>query len=263
MTSYHQARKRFGQNFLIDPLIINHIIHTIAPQRSDNLVEIGPGLGALTLPLLELVDTLHAVEIDRDLIPKLKQRCTKHNHLILHNVDALQFDFRQLMTNTQPLRIIGNLPYNISTPLLFHLLNYADIISDMHFMLQKEVALRLAAKPKTSAYGRLSVMMQYHCDVEVMFMVGAEAFSPSPQVESAIVRLIPQANIPMPAQDINILANVVRAAFGQRRKTLRNALKALITPQQLTSLGIAPQARAEELEISDFVQISNFICDEN
>jgi 16S rRNA (adenine1518-N6/adenine1519-N6)-dimethyltransferase len=248
----HQARKRFGQNFLVCRGTIARIVEAIAPRRNDCLVEIGPGLGALTEPLLERVDHLHVVEIDRDLIARLRERFPPE-HLTIHEGDALEFDFGAL---GRDLRIAGNLPYNISTPLLFHLASFAGSVRDMHFMLQKEVVDRMVAAPGTPDYGRLSVMLQYRFDMERLFVVPPGAFNPAPKVDSAIVRLLPKPAAMLTARDEALLAKVVSAAFGQRRKMLRNNLREWFSEVQLRDLGIAPTARAEELTVEDYVRLA-------
>lgn len=257
----HQARKRFGQNFLTDQAIIQQIIASIGPKPGQCLVEIGPGLGALTEHLLDRAGALHAVELDRDLVPILRTQFFNYPGLQLHEADALKFDYAQLydQANSRPLRIVGNLPYNISTPLIFHLLSYHAIISDMHFMLQKEVVQRLAASPNDKNYGRLSIMMQYYCQVESLFNVPAQAFRPAPKVESAIVRLIPYSQLPQKVDNITLFEQVLKTAFSQRRKTLRNNLKPLMTDQELADLDIDPNARPEQLEMSAFIRITDYL----
>ncbi|MDQ2994363.1 MAG: 16S rRNA (adenine(1518)-N(6)/adenine(1519)-N(6))-dimethyltransferase RsmA [Pseudomonadota bacterium] len=247
-------RKRFGQHFLHDRGIITKIVNAINPQRTQHLVEIGPGLGALTHAILPLVDHLDAIEIDRDLIPILKESATTLGNLSIHEFDALQYDFRQLGAH---LRVVGNLPYNISTPLIFHLLEQLDCIEDMHFMLQREVVDRLAAKPGNKIYGRLSVMVQYHCHVDKLFNVAPGAFNPPPEVDSAIVRLLPYAAPPYHATSLNALRLIVNSAFSQRRKTLRKSLTNYLNPTDWQTLGIDSQLRPEQLSVADFVAISN------
>lgn len=259
----HRARKRFGQNFLHDTGIIRRIIAAIHPQATDNMVEIGPGKGALTSLLLERLDQLQVVELDRDLIPLLEQQFPNPEKLIIHQADALKFDFQTLGTVDKPLRIVGNLPYNISTPLLFHLLHYHELIKDMHFMLQLEVVKRLAAQPGNKNYGRLSAMTQYFCDVEHLFDVPPEAFNPAPKVTSAIVCLRPRPPR-IVAKNLQTLEDVLRNAFNQRRKTLRNTLKNLFDSEQLdalaTDINIDLSQRPEKLGIDDFVMISNALA---
>ncbi|QID17154.1 16S rRNA (adenine(1518)-N(6)/adenine(1519)-N(6))-dimethyltransferase RsmA [Nitrogeniibacter mangrovi] len=249
----HQARKRFGQNFLSDPNIIRKIVEAIAPQRGQNMVEIGPGLGAMTDPLLERVGHLQVVEIDRDLIARLHERYLPEQ-LTVHEGDALKFDFARLGDD---LRVVGNLPYNISTPLLFHLARFADRVRDMTFMLQKEVVMRMVAAPGSGDYGRLSVMLQYRFRMGRLFDVPPGAFRPVPKVISSIVRLVPRPAEALEARDEEILSQVVTAAFGQRRKTLRNTLRGLIDEAGLERLGIDPGDRAERLAVADFVRIAN------
>ncbi|RJQ48080.1 MAG: 16S rRNA (adenine(1518)-N(6)/adenine(1519)-N(6))-dimethyltransferase RsmA [Gammaproteobacteria bacterium] len=253
----HAARKRFGQHFLHDQTVIQRIVAALHPQPGDHLVEIGPGRGALTRPLLAAVGALDVIELDRDLIPLLQAECAGMGELRIHQADALKFDFTALVKHGERLRIAGNLPYNISTPLLFHLLDHAHAIQDMHFMLQKEVAQRMVAAPGGKDYGRLSVMLQYRCEMEKLFTVGAGAFSPPPKVESAVVRIIPRAQPAVHLDDEAAFARVVSTAFAQRRKTLRNSLKTLLTGQQIRALGIAPDARAEQLSLDQFALLSN------
>ena len=252
----HTPRKRFGQNFLHDPHVIGKIISTIQPKQDENLVEIGPGQGAITLPLLEAAGALTVIELDRDLIEPLKARCSTIGTLSVHNVDALRFDFCELASKG-PLRIIGNLPYNISTPILFHLLNQHDCIKDMHFMLQKEVVERMAAGPGSKQYGRLSVMLQYRCRVSALFGIGAESFTPPPRVESAFVRLEPYDQLPVSVDSESVFTTLVRLAFSQRRKTLRNALRDLLDAEEIMKLGIDPSLRAEMLALKDFAALAN------
>jgi 16S rRNA (adenine1518-N6/adenine1519-N6)-dimethyltransferase len=252
----HVARKRFGQNFLVSPGVVRNIVEAIAPKRDDVIVEIGPGLGALTEPLLERLDHLHVVEIDRDLIARLRERFPP-GRLTIHEGDALEFDVGALGRN---LRIVGNLPYNISTPLLFHLAEFAASVRDMHFMLQKEVVDRMVAEPGTSDYGRLSVMLQYRFEMERLFVVPPGAFNPAPKVDSAIVRLSPKPRERLDARDEALLAKLVTAAFGQRRKMLRNNLQELVDEAGLAAVGVAPTARAEELSVADFVRMANLLA---
>lgn len=254
----HQARKRFGQNFLQDQNIIRNILLNIQPRVGDNIAEIGPGLGAITEHLLNATEGhLNVVEIDRDLVQVLKTQFFNYPHLQIHQGDALKFDFSQLVTADNKLRIVGNLPYNISTPLIFHLLSFTGKVKDMHFMLQKEVVDRMAAGPGDSNYGRLGIMVQYHCRVESLFTVPPTAFDPQPKVDSAIVRLTPYAKPPVPALDHQQLSSLVTTAFNQRRKTIRNNLKKLISAEQLEALGIDPGLRPENLSLQNFVAISD------
>lgn len=259
----HKARKRFGQNFLHDQGVIGRIIRAINPQPKHHLVEIGPGLGALTEELLDATNGhLDAVELDRDLIPVLRTQFFRYaDTFTIHEADALKFDFAGLKQDERPLRIVGNLPYNISTPLIFHLVSFNGLIEDMHFMLQKEVVDRLAAGPGDNHYGRLGIMAQYYCRVEPLFIVPPGAFSPAPKVDSAIVRLVPYAEPPIPAKDVGQLQHVVRTAFGQRRKTLRNNLKQLISADALEALDIDPGLRPERLTLAEFVRISDALTD--
>lgn len=257
--SPHQARKRFGQNFLVDHNIIDKIVAAIAPAPDQNLIEIGPGQGAITEPILAKCPQLNVVELDRDLIPLLEQKFLEYPDFHIHQGDALKTDFSQFYHKDQPLRIIGNLPYNISTPLLFHLLNFSDLIRDMYFMLQKEVVDRMAAVPGDKNYGRLSVMIQYRCQVQPLFRVPPTAFKPAPKVESAIVQLIPYAKPPYPADDLQLLSRLVRASFQQRRKTMRNTLKHMLKTEQLALLDLDLTLRPENLNVEDFVKLSNQI----
>lgn len=258
MNSGHKARKRFGQNFLSDDHIIARIVDVINPQADDNMVEIGPGQAALTRLLLQKLDALDVIEIDRDLVARLQPLREQYPGLTIHSADALRFDFRSLQKSVdKKLRVIGNLPYNISTPLLFHLIDQLDVIEDMHFMLQKEVVERMAAEPGGGDYGRLSIMVQYRCQVENMFLVPPTAFSPQPKIDSAIVRLTPHAELPHPARDEKRLAQLVNHAFTQRRKTLRKSLKNFIPAEQIEAIGIDPMRRPETLSIAEFVALAN------
>ncbi|WP_148864386.1 16S rRNA (adenine(1518)-N(6)/adenine(1519)-N(6))-dimethyltransferase RsmA [Marinobacter fonticola] len=258
-TAGHQARKRFGQNFLHDPGVIERIVRAINPKPDDALVEIGPGLGALTEELLAVTPSLQVVELDRDLIPVLRTKFFNYPDFRIHEADALRFDFAALAAE-KPLRIVGNLPYNISTPLIFHLLEQAGVVHDMHFMLQKEVVQRLAATAGENNYGRLGIMAQYHCQVQPLFEVGSGAFRPAPKVDSAIVRLVPHKTLPFPAQDLGQLQAVVRTAFNARRKTLRKALGGLISAEQLRALGIDDGLRPENLTLADYVSIADSLA---
>lgn len=253
----HSVRKRFGQNFLHDNNIIHKIVAAIAPQKNQHVVEIGPGLGALTYALLPLVEHLDAIEIDRDLIERLTAAPAAKNKLQIYEQDALTFDFTTL--GVTPLRLIGNLPYNISTPLIFHCLEQIPQIYDMHFMLQKEVVERICTAPNTSEYGRLSVMVQYYCTATSLFTVPATAFRPQPRVESAIIRLVPNAQRALNSAQELVFAQVVKQAFSQRRKTLRNVLKDLISEAEFSQIGIDPQARAQTLRVQDFIALTMII----
>jgi 16S rRNA (adenine1518-N6/adenine1519-N6)-dimethyltransferase len=259
----HTARKRFGQNFLVSDGIIRKIVDAIAPQNGDTVVEIGPGLGALTEPLLERIAHLHVVEIDRDLIARLQQRFPPER-LTIHQGDALEFDFGTLK-GAGRLKIVGNLPYNISSPLLFHLVPFAPQVYDMHFMLQKEVVDRMVAEPGSKDFGRLSVMLQYRYHMERMFIVPPGAFNPPPKVDSAIVRMIPvdlqKVGAGGTATDAALFAKVVTAAFSQRRKMLRNTLREFISEADLAALGITPTARAEDIAVADYVRLANTLAD--
>ena len=257
--SKHVARKRFGQNFLVDAQVIGEIVAAVAPQRDDLVVEIGPGLGALTGPLLARLDHLHVVEIDRDIVARLRQRYSPER-LTIHEGDALAFDFGAVANSAgKKLSVVGNLPYNISTPLLFHLAQFADRTREMHFMLQKEVVERMVAEPGTADYGRLSVMLQYRFVMDWLLDVPPESFDPAPKVDSAVVRLIPRAQEDLTVRDEARFAELVAAAFGQRRKMLRNNLKGLVDDGLLERLGIAPTARAEELPLADYIALANAV----
>jgi len=259
----YKAKKKFGQNFLVDEQIIADIIAAIHPEPEDNMVEIGPGLGALTRPLLKKLSHLHVIEIDRDIIARLENDYPPNNQvqdrkLVIHAGDALEFDFATL---NAPLRIVGNLPYNISSPLLFHFADYAGRIKDMHFMLQNEVVERMIAEPSTPEYGRLSVMLQYRFHMEKLLDVPPESFRPAPKVDSAIVRLIP-----LPANEIivrneKLFASIVRSAFGQRRKTLRNTLRGYLGEADFEKLGIDAQLRAENLGVAEFAKVANYLAE--
>jgi 16S rRNA (adenine1518-N6/adenine1519-N6)-dimethyltransferase len=255
----HVPRKRFGQHFLRDQAIIQRIIAVLAPKSNEHLVEIGPGQGALTVPVLSQVKQLEAVELDRDLIPPLQERSLNAGKLHIYAADALEFNFASIKNDEKRLRIFGNLPYNISTPLIFHLLSFTTVIEDMLFMLQKEVAERLAAREDTEHYGRLSVMVQYHCQVELLFDVPAQAFHPPPQVQSSIVRLVPHREPVYLAKDYSLFEKIVKHAFGQRRKTLRNSLKDLITDEMWEGISIRSNRRAETLSVKDFIEIANSV----
>ena len=254
----HRARKRFGQNFLQDKQIIDHIIRALNLQPADNVLEIGPGLGALTQPLLRGLNQLTAIEIDRDLQAHLTEMFSAGGKLTVIEADALTIDYSEF---GERLRVIGNLPYNISTPLLLRLLHYAPHIEDMHFMLQKEVVDRMAAGPGSKAYGRLSVMLQYYCDVEHLFDVPPEAFNPQPKVDSAIVRLTPHTTSPYPVVDFSDLERLVACAFSMRRKTLANNLKPVMSAAALTALGIDPVMRPEQISVADYVTIVESTAD--
>jgi 16S rRNA (adenine1518-N6/adenine1519-N6)-dimethyltransferase len=250
----HHPRKRFSQNFLIDEAAIADIVRAIAPQRDDRMVEIGPGLEALTRPLARVVRPLHVVEIDRDLVARLRAAWSAER-LVVHEGDALEFDFAALGPD---LRVVGNLPYHISTPILFHLAQSAHAVRDIHVMLQAEVVARIVAEPGSSEYGRLSVMLQYRFDMEKVLDVAAEAFRPAPKVESAVVRMIPRSDDRRRAADERMLEDTVAAAFSQRRKTLRNTLGGVLDAHDFETLGIDPQARAQTLPVEAFVRIADY-----
>nr|WP_136252562.1 16S rRNA (adenine(1518)-N(6)/adenine(1519)-N(6))-dimethyltransferase RsmA [Ningiella ruwaisensis] len=254
----HTARKRFGQNFLHDEYVIDQIVSAIDPKRGENLLEIGPGLGALTEPVAEIVDRLHVIELDRDLAKRLREHPFIQSKLNVIEQDALHFDFSSL-ANNQKLRVFGNLPYNISTPLMFHLFSFANYVEDMHFMLQLEVVKRLCATHNDSLYGKLSVMSQYYCSAQAVVMVPPSAFKPAPKVDSAVVRLVPHQKAPVEVHSVDTLENVVGTAFNQRRKTIRNSLKNLISEDSLESLGIDAQRRAQTLSLNEFAHIANWV----
>ena len=253
----HRARKRFGQNFLHDAGVIHRILRGIHARAGERLVEIGPGQGALTEGLLNSGAQLDVIELDHDLVPILRAKFGSNPAFNLHQGDALKFDFNSLNPEPRSLRVVGNLPYNISTPLIFHLLANAGVIRDMHFMLQKEVVERLAATPGGGDWGRLSIMVQYHCRVEHLFNVGPGAFNPPPKVDSAIVRLTPHDVLPHPAKDHRLLERVVREAFNQRRKTLRNTLKALLSTTEIEAAGVDGSLRPEQLDLAAFVRLAD------
>jgi len=253
----HYPRKRFGQNFLIDDHLIASIIHVINPASGDRFVEIGPGMGALTQPLLTLLEHLHVVEIDRDIVQWLRTKYSEQK-LTIYAVDALKFDFSQLGTT---LRIVGNLPYNISTPLLFHLSQYCSSTIDMHFMLQQEVVDRMVAQPSTSDYGRLSVMLQNQFEMEKLLSVPATSFHPIPKVESAIIRMMPRSAPIVPAAERPLFTKIVTAAFAQRRKTLRNTLKNHLQSTDFATLQLDSSARAENLSVFDYAVITRYLTD--
>lgn len=255
----HQPRKRFGQHFLIDPTILMEIMRCLHLQKTDNVIEIGPGQGALTEFLLSQVDHLDVIELDRDLVEFLKQHYDQ-NKLTIHAADALNFSYHSLSKNKSGLRIVGNLPYNISTPLLFKLFDEINCIRDMHFMLQKEVVLRLTAEVGTTDYGRLSVMSQYFCDNSDLFSVAPDAFDPLPKVESAVVRLVPKKNQQtLSPKQFKQFSDVVKEAFNYRRKKLGNALKRLIDVKTLAALNIDPDLRPQDISVDEFVRISQAI----
>jgi 16S rRNA (adenine1518-N6/adenine1519-N6)-dimethyltransferase len=255
----HLPRKRFGQNFLHDPGIIRRIVAVVHPRPGERLVEIGPGRGAITIGLLQAAGRLDAVELDRDLIEPLAARCAGLGELRIHNADALYLDLCRLYPG-QMLRLVGNLPYNLSTPLLFRFIAQAHCVHDMHFMLQREVVERIAAAPGSKTYGRLSVMTQAYCRTEPLFRIRPGAFTPAPKVDSAFLRLTPHRPLPVPVLDPPFLSRLVAQAFAQRRKTLRNSLKGLVTREQLVERNLDPGQRAEQLSVETFVQLANAAC---
>ncbi|MBJ7576146.1 16S rRNA (adenine(1518)-N(6)/adenine(1519)-N(6))-dimethyltransferase RsmA [Luteimonas sp. MC1828] len=250
------AKKSLGQHFLHERGVVDRIVLAVDPRPGDHIVEIGPGQGAMTYPLLDRHGRLTAIEFDRDLLAPLAARARAHGELELVHANVLDVDFTALAAGT-PIRLVGNLPYNLSSPILFHALDHAAVVRDMHFMLQKEVVDRMAAGPGSKVYGRLSVMLQAYCRVTALFTVGPGAFKPPPKVDSAVVRLVPR-----PPEEIGIdnrarFAAIVRAAFGQRRKTLRNALQPLCSADEISAAGVDPSQRAEQLEVADFIRIAN------
>ena len=258
----HRARKRFGQNFLNDVFVIDSIVSAINPRKGEAMLEIGPGLAALTEPVARDLDHMTVIEIDRDLAERLRHHPQLKDKLTVREQDAMSADFSAISAELgQKLRVFGNLPYNISTPLMFHLFDYTDSISDMHFMLQKEVVNRLAAGPGSKAYGRLSVMAQYYCQVIPVLEVPPYAFKPAPKVDSAVVRLVPHAQKPFPVKNLRWLSRVTTDAFNQRRKTLRNGLSHLFSVEQLEALGIDPTLRAENITVEQFCRLANWLSD--
>lgn len=253
----HRAKKRFGQNFLVDTNIIEKIIYSINPATDDHVIEIGPGLGALTQPLLKILTRLDVIELDRDVIPELN-KLERHDRLHIHNIDVLAFDFTDFERSSfkhDKIRIIGNLPYNISTAVLFHLIKHRDIVQDLHFMLQKEVVERIAADVGSHDYGRLSVMMQLYFRITPLFMVAPQCFRPAPRVQSAIVRLTPRSKIAISANEHDAFAELVRQAFSHRRKTLKNTLKGFCDTAQMDAAGIDPGKRPQELGLNDYIKL--------
>ncbi|STV63201.1 dimethyladenosine transferase [Klebsiella pneumoniae subsp. pneumoniae] len=258
----HLARKRFGQNFLNDQFVIDSIVSAINPQKGQAMVEIGPGLAALTEPVGERLDQLTVIELDRDLAARLQTHPFLGPKLTIYQQDAMTMNFGELAEKMgQPLRVFGNLPYNISTPLMFHLFSYTDAIADMHFMLQKEVVNRLVAGPNSKAYGRLSVMAQYYCQVIPVLEVPPSAFTPPPKVDSAVVRLVPHSTMPYPVKEIRVLSRITTEAFNQRRKTIRNSLGNLFSVEVLTELGIDPAMRAENISVAQYCLMANWLSD--
>ena len=257
----HRARKRFGQNFLRDTGIIDRLVRAIHPVEGDRLVEIGPGQGAITQGSLDGAQALDVIELDRDLVPGLRTQFFNYPEFRIHQADALAFDFRSPVEPGEQLRVVGNLPYNISTPLIFKLLEVHDVVRDMHFMLQKEVVARLASRPDSGQWGRLSIMAQYFCRVDYLFDVPPEAFVPRPKVDSAIVRLTPHVTRPHQAHDMAVFASVVKQAFAQRRKTLRNNLKTVMSAEQMEALSINPTRRPETLSLEEYVRLANALSE--
>lgn len=256
----HTARKRFGQNFLHDPAVIERIVKAIAPKTTDHLVEIGPGLGAITEPVAEIAGRLTVVELDRDLAQRLAEHPVLASKLTIHQTDAMKFDFNKLVPADGKLKIFGNLPYNISTPLLFHLFEFADHIENMHFMLQKEVVERMTAPHGSKTYGRLTVMTQFFCHAMPVVEVGPGAFKPAPKVDSAVVRLIPKSAAERQDVPVTVLNRVCLEAFNQRRKTLRNCFANFATVAQIEALGIDPTLRPEQLPVSEFIRIAKWLA---
>lgn len=256
----HQARKRFGQNFLHDPAVIERIVKAIAPKPGEHLVEIGPGLGALTEPVAERCGHLTVVELDRDLAQRLREHPTLADKLTIYQTDAMKFDFSQLMPADGKLKVFGNLPYNISTPLLFHLFEFADCIENMHFMLQKEVVERMTAGHGSKTFGRLSVMTQFFCQAIPVVEVGPGAFKPAPKVDSAVVRLIPKPVAERADVPVAVLNRVCLEAFNQRRKTLRNCFSNFATASDIEALGINPGLRPEQLPVSEFIRVAQWLA---
>ena len=252
----HRARKRFGQHFLTDPGVTDAIIRAVHPTKDDVIVEIGPGQGAITDTLARSAGHLHAVELDRDLVARLRQQYAGNPDVTVHEADALQFDFSTLGDR---IRVVGNLPYNISTPLLFHLLKFREQILDMHFMLQKEVVNRMAAAPGSKAYGRLGIMLGCHLNIESLFDVPPDAFDPPPAVTSAVVRLDPLPASTFQIDDEAGFSTLVATAFMQRRKTLRNSLKKLVERPDFEAAGIDAGLRPEQVSIADYVRLSNYL----
>lgn len=256
-----EAKKHLGQHFLHERGIIEKIVLAVDPRPGDRLVEIGPGQGAITFPLLDRHHALTVIEFDRDLIAPLTAAAHAHGDLTVIHRDVLQVDFSALAAESGgPLRLVGNLPYNLSSPILFHALDHAAAIRDMHFMLQKEVVDRMAAAPGSKVYGRLSVMLQAYCTVTPLFKVPPGAFRPPPKVDSAVVRLVPHAPDAIAVADRACFANVVRAAFGQRRKTLRNALQGVADSSRIEAAGLRPDARAEQVDVAGFVRLANLVA---
>lgn len=255
----HRPRARFSQHFLQDRAIIARLVEVIDPKPGETVVEIGPGLGALTEPLLERLGRLDVVEIDTRLVAALRRRFSGIEGLRIHHADALTFDFASLASETPGLRVVGNLPYHISTPLLFHLFAHSPILADMHFMLQRELVQRLVSPPGSRRYGRLSVTVQYHCRVEKLFDVKPEAFRPVPRVASTVIRLTPHSEPPVPLASLSAFESLVARAFAQRRKTLRNSLKGWLNEDQIRAANVDPGTRPETLDLADFAELANLL----
>ena len=260
--SINKPRKRFGQNFLHDSFVIANIVKAINPAKDDHFIEIGPGLGAISAPLISKIAKLDAIEIDYDLIPKLSAKFKDQNNFTIHQADILKFDLLSIIAQQTKVRVAGNLPYNISTPLLFKLINYINNIQDLHFMLQKEVAHRLIATPGNKNYGRLTIMMQYYFDIQLLLEVPASAFKPAPKVVSSFIRLIPKEN--SSRENIinqDLFSNIVTQAFNKRRKTIKNSLENFINYDDFIKLDIDPKLRPEQLSISDYIILSNYLAE--
>ena len=253
-------KKNLGQHFLHERGVIDKIVHAVDPQPGDRLVEIGPGQGAITFPLLRKHGALTVIEFDRDLITPLMEAAEGIGELTIIHKDVLKVDFGKLAADGPPIRLVGNLPYNISTPILFHVLEHAGVVRDMHFMLQKEVVERMASEPGSKVYGRLSVMLQAICTVAPLFSVPPGAFRPPPKVDSAVVRLLPRPAEQIGIDDPVLFEQLVRNSFGQRRKTLRNAVQSLCKAEDIEAAGLRPDARAEQLAVADFVRLANHLA---
>ncbi len=250
-------RKRFGQHLLNNQITIANIVNVIQPKKEESLVEIGPGRGAITIPILKLVENLHAIEIDQDIAKEVQEECKNIGNLIIHQVDVLNFDFRNIANENKNIRLFGNLPYNISTPLLFHLIEFSDLISDMHFMLQKEVVDRITAPAGHSNYSRLSVMMQSHYKVESLFDISPDQFSPPPKVNSSFMRLMPTHEYQNQIKDKIVFSKLIEAAFQQRRKTIKNSLANIVSEEHLINANIQPSQRPQEISIQQYIKLSN------
>lgn len=252
-------RKRFGQHLLVNPNTITSIVKAIHPKKEDRLVEIGPGRGAITIPILKNIGKLDAVEIDRDIAKEVAEQCRNIGQLTIHQSDVLNFDFNQLANIESPIRLFGNLPYNISTPLLFHLLSFSNVIIDMHFMLQKEVVNRITAKAGDSNYSRLSIMLQCNYKVESLFDISPNDFNPPPKVNSSFMRLLPDDGYFKKIKDHNLFNTLIETAFQQRRKTIKNSLSTLASEEQLTKANISLTQRPQEISIPQFIELSNLL----